>query len=200
MNFIKKSFLVGLLALLVTGCNSSDDISKQSTAVQIDTKDIDGKEFNLYKSLDNAPVVLVFYRGGWCPYCNVQLRELQANVLPTVNKMGAKLVAISVDKPDEALKTKDQNTLGMILLSDSDAKILKDYKVDYKVPMELVNKYKNNYKIDIEKASGNKNHIIAIPAVYVIGQDKKIKFEYIDENYKVRAQTEDILKALKSLK
>jgi peroxiredoxin len=165
-------------------------------APQINMKDVDGVKFNLKKSLKKGPVVLVFYRGGWCPYCNLQLRNLQSEVVPSLGKYQATLVAISVDRLDEALKTKKSEALGITVLSDPTASLVKKYNVVNKVPMKLVKKYKSKYKIDLEKSSGKKHHIIAVPAVFIVKENGKISFSYANEDYKTRAQTKDILNAL----
>lgn len=165
-------------------------------APQIKMTDVDGENFNLKKTLKAGPVVLVFYRGGWCPYCNLQLRNLQSEVVPLLEKHKATLVAVSVDRLDEASKTKKNESLGMRVLSDPTASLIKKYNVVNKVSMNLVKKYKSKYKIDLEKSSGEKHHIIAVPAVFVIETDGNITFSYANEDYKTRAQTKDILSAL----
>lgn len=161
--------------------------------------DIDGNEFNLKNAYKKGPIVLAFYRGGWCPYCNTQLRSLQSNLVPKLKPYSASLVVLSVDSLDEASKSKKSNELGMTVISDSDAKILKLYNVAFKVPNELVNKYKNEYKIDLEKSSGKDHHLIAVPSVFIINKEGKITYSYVDENYKTRANNKDILKALSDL-
>lgn len=173
-------------------------LSVGTNAPQIQTKDVDGTLFDLKKSLASGPVVLVFYRGGWCPYCNLQLRNLQKKVLPHIGN--AKLVAVSVDKVSEGVKTQKTESLGFSVLSDPDAKILELYRVKYKVPEDLVKKYKSSYDIDLEKSSGKTHHVIAVPAVYVIAQSGKIAFAYVNENYKERADEKDIIAAVKSAK
>lgn len=207
-----------LISFLVFGC--SKKTSEESTGVvekvqnlkisergldvgaeapQITTTDVEGKTFDLSKAAKSGPVVLVFYRGGWCPYCSLQLRKLQLEALPRVKKAGGRLVAISVDKLDSVLKMKAKDSLGMTILSDPKAKILKAYDVDYKVPDELVEKYIKKYKIDLEADSGETHHIIAVPAVFVIGESGRVAFSYVNEDYKVRAQVEDIVSAVEAL-
>ncbi len=171
-------------------------ISIGNQAPAFSVKDIKGEAFKLEDEIKKGEVVLVFYRGGWCPYCNIQLRSLQAEVLPVVKVKKAQLVVVSVDKVDEALKTQKKEDLGMRVVSDSQAKLIKKYNVAYKVPEDLVKKYKKSYKIDLEKSSGKQHHIIAVPAVFIIDKQGKITFSYVNENYKVRAQVEDIIKAL----
>ncbi len=169
-------------------------------APEISTKDINGKPYQLSSELKRGPVVLVFYRGGWCPHCNTQLRSLEQKVIPKLAAYKASMVAISVDLPQEGLKTASATNLKIPIISDPKAEILGDYNVKYKVPEELVHKYKASYQIDLEKSSGEKHHIIAIPAVFVISEDGKVTFSYANEDYKIRAAENDILKALSKTK
>ena len=213
-----KVLVLLVLSCLVWGCSKKKDNSVEpatstvtsvklserglevgAKAPQINATDIEGNKFNLEESLSSGPVVLVFYRGGWCPYCSLQLRKLELEVLPKVKRAGGKLVAISVDKLDSALKLKKKDELSMTILSDPQAEILKAYDADFKVPDELVEKYIKKYKIDLEAHSGEKHHIIAVPAVYVVNKNNKVTFSYVNEDYKVRAQVEDIVKAIEAL-
>jgi peroxiredoxin len=139
-------------------------------------------------------VVVVFYRGGWCPFCNLQMRSLQTKVLPKLAPLHASIVAISVDLPTEGRKTQQKDNLAFRVVSDPKAKLLDAYKVKYAVPADLVAKYKA-HAIDLEAASGEKHHVIAVPAVYVIDAAGKIVYRYVDENYKVRAPEADIIAA-----
>ena len=161
--------------------------------------DVLGRKFSLGESLKKGPMVLVFYRGGWCPYCNTQLRSIQANLHPKLKKLGIELVAISVDKISNGLQSSKENQLGFTVVSDPEAKILKKYRLSHKLEPDLVQKYKDSYSIDIEGASGKKHHIIAIPGVFLISKQAKIVWRFVDSNYKVRAKNSDILKAAQSL-
>jgi peroxiredoxin len=211
-----KLLVLFLSSLMIWGCApksekasevSSAAVSKISDrglevgaqAPEIKTKDVESNVFDLNESLSKGPVVLVFYRGGWCPYCSLQLRKLQLEAFPRIKDAGGELVAVSVDKINQVEKMKEKESLGMIILSDPTAKILKAYDVDYKVPDDLVEKYIKKYKIDLEAHSGEKHHIIAVPAVYVINKSGKVTFSYVNEDYKVRAQVEDIVKAVEAL-
>jgi peroxiredoxin len=195
-----KFNLALLLILFSTPVFSADyGLIKGAEAPQFSVNDIQGKKVDLAQQAAQGPVVIVFYRGGWCPYCNLQLRNLEAKVAPVLKKHKAKLIAISVDKVDEALKTANKEKLTFQVVSDPDAEILKAYNVRYKVPETLVKKYKDSYKIDLEASSGRKHHVIAVPAVYVVGPKRVIAFAYANEDYKVRAQEKDIIKALEGL-
>lgn len=184
----------------MAGPSTTYGLQTGAAAPQIATKDIDGKSFDLHAEVKKGPVVLVFYRGGWCPYCNLQLRNLEKGISADLKKLGASMVAISVDTVEEGLKTDSKEKLSAVIISDPEAKILGDYKVKFTVPQELVTKYKNEYKIDIEASSGKKHHIIAVPAVYVVDSKGTITYSYVDENYKVRAPEADIVKAVSDLK
>ena len=139
-----KFLIFILMSSSVSFADSNKGLSVGSSAPQFRATNIKGGKFNLKKTLNEKSVVLVFYRGGWCPYCNLQLRALQSEVLPSLKQKNVELVAISVDTVEEGAKTLKQESLGFTVLSDSKASVIKKYKADYVVPDELVKKYKNS--------------------------------------------------------
>jgi len=147
----------------------------------------------------NGPVVLIFYRGAWCPYCNLHLKAFQGK-FTEFKDLGVTILAVSVDKPQYAQKTVQDDALGFEVISDPGAEILEKYNVIYRVPPDLANKYLNEYKIDLQIHSGRNDHIIAVPATYVIDKTGKIVFAYTNEDYKVRTQPQEIIDFLRSLK
>ena len=157
-----------------------------------------GEKVKLSDLYKNGPAVLIFYRGGWCYYCNIQLRELQAN-LDNFKKHNATLVALSVDTVVNAAATVKDKGLGFEVISNPEADILEAYELIYKVPDELNEQYKEKYNIDLEAASGRTDHVIAIPATYIIDTKGTIVFAYANEDYKVRASVEEILQELEKL-
>lgn len=157
-----------------------------------------GTTFHLMEVLKKGPVVLVFYRGGWCPYCQTQIRELQKNA-GAFRERGATLAALSVDQAVYARETSAKEKLGFPLLSDPDAGVLGKYHLRLEVDDATLEKYKE-YGIDLEKASGRAHHIIAVPAVFVIDGQGIIRWAYVNEDYKVRAKIADILKALDGIR
>lgn len=158
-----------------------------------------GNKVVLSDTYKKGPVVLIFYRGTWCPFCNLHLKTFQSR-LNDFEKLGATILAVSVDKPDSEAKMVRDNSLGFEVISDTQAEILKAYKVMYQVPDELAQKYRGEYKIDLEAYSGRKDNIIAVPATYVIDKTGKIIFAYANEDYKVRTQPQEVLDALERLK
>lgn len=157
-----------------------------------------GEAIKLSDINKNGPIVLIFYRGGWCMYCNRQLQELQSR-LGDFEAQGASIVAISVDLQENAAKSVEAKELGFTVISDPEANLLELYNLIYKVPDDLAKKYKEEYSIDLEAASGRSDHVIAIPAAYVIDRDGRIVFAYANRDYKVRANTDEILGVLKEL-
>ncbi|WP_109301133.1 peroxiredoxin-like family protein [Aquimarina sp. AU474] len=139
-------------------------------------------------------VVLSFYRGGWCPYCNLELKALQ-QALPDFEKHNATLVAISPETPDNSLSTSEKNNLSFEVLSDIDNKTAKDFNLAFTLPEDLIQVY-NGFGIDLEKSNGNSNQQLPISATYIIDQDGTIIYDFISEDYKERADPEKIIKAL----
>lgn len=137
----------------------------------------------------------MIYRGGWCPYCNRQLEELRL-VEPDLISIGYQLIAVSIDRPGKLKESLDKHNLNYTLLSDSNASASIALGLAFKVDDETINKYKK-YNIDLEAASGKSHHILPVPAVFIIGQDETIKFEYINPNYNVRLNSELLLSSAK---
>lgn len=154
----------------------------------------DDKEVSLRKLVSEKPTVLIFYRGGWCPFCTRHLKDL-AGIEGDLEKQGAQLFAISMDTPAKLKATPDHDKLGYRLLSDSEAHAAKAFGIAFTVEDALVKKYKDSHKIDLEAAAGNKNHILPHPAVFVADTSGKIRFAHFNPDYKVRLDSKEILKA-----
>ncbi len=148
--------------------------------------------------LKSGPLVITFYRGGWCPYCNLQLHDLQKH-LKEINALGANLVAISPQTPDASLSTAQKDELSFYVLSDVGNKVAKKFGLVYKLPDDLKKLYKE-FGIDLEKANATHDWELPVSATYIITPDGKVAFAYADPDYKKRAETKDILKKLKEIK
>lgn len=158
-----------------------------------------GEAVTLSDIYTKGPVVLVFYRGGWCMYCNRQLQALQQK-LGEFQAQQASVIAASVDLQDKAAKTVEENELGFTVISNPEAHLLEKYNLVYNVPDDLAKKYKEEYEIDLEASSGRSDHVIAVPATYVIDTSGTIVYAYVNRNYKVRPSLDDVLEAVKSIK
>ncbi len=161
---------------------------------EIRLSNANGEIIDIRSILKKHKVVLAFYRGAWCPYCNLELRALQ-NALPEIEAKGAKLVAISPQTPDNTLTTVEKNELSFEVLSDVDGIVGRKMKLIYTLPSELVELYKS-FKIDLKKSNGNLENELPIAATYIVEQDGNISYHFLAEDYKLRADPEDIIKSL----
>ncbi len=162
---------------------------------EITLADSTGATYELTKSLSNGPAILVFYRGGWCPFCNAQLSEL-GKIEPDLLKLGYRIFAISPDSPTELAKTSAKHKLNYKLLSDSKMKASSALGLSFKLDDETVQKYKG-YGIDLEKNSGETHHLLPVPAVYIVGTDGVVDFSYVNPDYKTRVPGDLLLAAAK---
>jgi peroxiredoxin len=195
-----------LLLLILLGCASIKDMAKQTAPLlngqKVDkallTKDINNNDITIGSILSKKPTVLVFYRGGWCPYCNIQLANLR-KITKEIEALGYQLVAVSPDKVLNLKKSIDKQKLSYQLISDSNLVLASSFGVSFKLDNKTLLAYKT-YGINLEEASGKKHHSLPIPSVYVIDTDGLIHFNYVNPNYKVRLNEKILLSALKELK
>lgn len=151
-----------------------------------------GEAVNFDPANLSKPFVLTFYRGGWCPYCNAHLGEMRTLEKQLI-EMGFDVYFISPDQPsflleslkDQDLKTELQAESGHQLLSDASMAISKAFKIAFKVDDATVEKYKQ-WNIDLAKASGYDHHLLPAPAVFLVGKDGVIQFQYVNPDYKIR--------------
>lgn len=170
-------------------------LSINSKAPEVTLTSEEGKPYKLGEALKKQPTVLIFYRGGWCPFCNLQLADLR-NIEGDLKDLGYQLIAISMDRPEELRKTMDKQKMTYMLLSDSNAKAVKAFGVAFKVDEKTVEKYKG-FNIDLEKASGYDHHILPVPSVFIIGTDRVIHFVHSNPDYRVRLAASKVLEAAK---
>jgi peroxiredoxin len=149
--------------------------------------------------LKKGPVIVTFYRGGWCPFCNLELRGLQ-RLLPDIEAVGASLVAISPEKPDDSLSTAEKNALTFEVLSDVGQKVGRAFRLVYEFNDELKSAYKE-FGLDIPAKNGAGDEwALPISATYIIDRDGIIIYAYTDADYRDRADADDILNFLKSIR
>lgn len=150
--------------------------------------DAAGKSFDLNKAVAAKPTVLVFYRGGWCPYCSRQLSGLQ-EALPELEKMGYQLIAISTDVREGLMQSAIKEKLSYTLLSDADISLSKQFGIAYKAP--------ESYWEMLPKTTGGKDTdlMLPVPSVFILDKTGTIRFEYINPDFKQRLSPE-LLKAV----
>jgi peroxiredoxin len=169
-------------------------LKKGDKAPEFTAKNQMGEEVSLKAQLKTGAVVLVFYRGQWCPYCNKQLSALQDS-LSMITDKGAKLIAVSPEKAENIAKTIEKTKATYSVVSDMDLKIMNAYKVTFGLDEETTKKYKS-YGIDLADANGANGNNLPVPAVYIIGKDGKIIHRYFDENYAKRMSVKEIISLL----
>ncbi|SIS60075.1 peroxiredoxin-like family protein [Salimicrobium flavidum] len=157
--------------------------------------DAKGQTVELYDQLKQGPVILTFYRGGWCPYCNMELREYQ-QIIDDIHDEGAELIAVSPEVPDQSLSTKEKNELEYHVLSDVGNEVTSDYNLVYQLPDYLIEVYKNK-GLDVDNHNGDDEWKLPVSATYIINTDGTIIFDYTKADYKDRAEPSEVLKELK---
>jgi peroxiredoxin len=160
--------------------------------------DAQGKPVAMSELLRLGPVVVTFYRGGWCPYCNIQLRAYQA-ALPEITALGARLAAISPQLPDGSLATATKNELTFDVLSDVGNEVARSFGLVYALPEELRVLLRSNNKA-LPGINGDESWELPIPASYVIDRDRRVALAFLDVDYRNRLDPTAILAALKSLR
>lgn len=154
-----------------------------------------GKPIRLYDLLQSGAVVLTFYRGGWCPYCNIALRGLQ-KYLPSFKAAKAQLIAISPQLPDQSHSTVEKNALEFEVLSDVGNKVAAHFGIVSNISTELAALYES-FGHGLREVNGDEGATtLPIPATFVIGSDRKIRLAFVDVDYTKRLDPEDALSAL----
>jgi peroxiredoxin len=206
-----NSFLTSnlLLALLITFsgpslkaqgyAKSADQVTPlliSSKIPDVSLKNLDGETVSLRDQVSEKPAILVFYRGGWCPYCSRHLSELQ-KIEDELYEIGYQLLAISPDRPEKLKAALEKNKLDYTLLSDSPMTATKAFGVAFKVDPKTVERYKS-VGIDLEGDSGYDHHLLPAPAVYILNTEGIVKFNYVNPNYKERIDGDVLLAAAKA--
>lgn len=159
--------------------------------------DATGRRVSLQDRLARGPVVLSFYRGGWCPICNTELRDLQT-VLPKIRSLGASLLAVSPQAPDGSLDLVDRLDLGFSVLSDLDQSVTRDYRLQFELTGPLREAYPHlGMAVDQHNADGTWN--LPVPATFVIDTDGIVRARYVDPDYRKRMSGDEVIAALSAL-
>ncbi|WP_329242762.1 peroxiredoxin-like family protein [Streptomyces canus] len=156
-----------------------------------------GQTLALDDLLTDGPVVLTFYRGAWCPYCNIALRSLQQHH-EAITARGARLVAVSPQIPDESLTLREKHDLAFDVLSDIGSDTAKQYGLAFDLPDDLAGVY-DKLGFDLQRVNGGHPRTLPLPATYVIDRDGVIRWSFVDTDYTTRAEPADILDALDTM-
>jgi len=151
-----------------------------------------GNVVSLYEALEKGPVILTWYRGSWCPFCNLQLHDYQ-KALDDIHAMGAQLFAVSPELPDSTLSWKEKNELEFVVLSDLGNKVAREYGVVYRIPEIIAASYGEGGRIDLAKFNGDDSLELPLAVTYVIGTDRTVEYAFIDVDWRKRAETSEVV-------
>lgn len=155
-----------------------------------------GKTVTLSEYLDKGPVILTWYRGGWCPYCNLTLQRLRQE-LPRFKAAGANVLVLTPELPDRSLSTKEKHELQFEVLSDIDNTVAGAYGIVFSLTSEVAESYQNAF--DLHAYNGNETNELPLAATYVIDRESVIRYAFLDAEYRNRAEPAVILDALQKL-
>lgn len=183
-----------LSAYTVIAQEKPEGLFISSKAPDFKAKDQFGNEIRLKDLLKKGKVVLVFYRGQWCPYCNKELSRLQDS-LQFIKDKGAALVAVSPEKPENVAVTVEKTKAEYPILYDEGLKIMKAYDVEFEMEENTVTRYRNA-GLDIEKNNGANGRFLPVPAVYIIDKESTVTYRFFEPDYKKRPSVKELLKNL----
>lgn len=147
--------------------------------------------------LAESPVVLNIYRGGWCPYCNFEMKAL-ADALPEIEAAGARLIGMSPETPEHAQDTAAQNNIGIEILSDAGNVVSDNMGLVFSLAEELRPIYLGA-GLDIPAYNGDDSFMLPVPATYIVAMDGTIKFNFVNADYTQRLEPQDIVAILKEM-
>jgi peroxiredoxin len=176
---------------------AADAVNIGDTPPDFSLPNATGRMINLYAALEQGPVVLSFYRGGWCPFCSLELQALQ-QVLPEIRSLGATLIGVSPETPDNSLTTTEKYGLDFEVVSDVGNRTARDYGLIFTVYEEMRPLYLQ-WGLDVPACNGDDSWELPVPATYLIGPDRVVHAAHVDRDYTKRMEPEQILEALKEL-
>ena len=189
----KRAYAEGIESVVNSGITSS--------AMQVGDKAPDftltnalGDPVELSDYLKKGKVVLTWYRGGWCPYCNMTLHQLQEE-LPNFKANGASLIALTPELPDKSITTAEKNELEFEVLSDIGNKVAKEYGIVFKLTDEVAGMY--NAGFDMNGYNGDESNELPLAATYIINENGDIIYAFLDADYRNRAEPSELTEVLK---
>ncbi|UXP33461.1 AhpC/TSA family protein [Reichenbachiella agarivorans] len=186
--------IIACSTALSYGQSANSKYKVGDTAPNFSGTDQFGQSFDLSTQLKEGPVVLMFYRGYWCPYCNKQLSQMQDS-LQFITAKGGSVIAVTPEQPEYIEKTLDKTKASFKVVHDADLSIMTSYGVAFEMEEQLVTKYKKN-GLDLDAINGDNGSNLPVPATYIINTDGKILYVFYDPDYSKRATVKKILQNL----
>lgn len=194
---MKRLFFLccALIALTTLQAQKPEGLFINSKAPEFKLKDQNDNWVALKDVRKKGPVVLLFYRGAWCPFCNRQLKDFQDSLFLLKDK-GAQVIALTPEKQAGIDSTIQKTGAAFPILHDEDMKVSKAYEVAFAIDEKTVNRYKMS-GIDLLQVNNQKTAMLPVPAVYIINTEGSVIFRYFDENYRKRVSVNEILRHIK---
>jgi peroxiredoxin len=201
MHALQSLSMIGVLALSAAAATVPDDphnvtpIDVNMVAPKFAAKEVDGRDFQFDPASLRQPALIIFYRGGWCPYCNAQLQDLH-KVVPQIVAMGYQVLFLSTDQPS-LLYSSLKEKVDYHLLSDSSMAAAHAFGVAFHVDTATLAKMKT-YGIDLEATQGSARHELPVPSVFIVDRSGVVRFRHYDPDYTVRLDAAHVLAAARS--
>ena len=194
---MKKLFLsLSLLFTLVaSGQIDSEHLQVGEQAPQIQATDQNGKTINSQDILNNEKILLVFYRGNWCPHCKKHLGELEKN-LTALEEKGVFVLVVTPESVKKTKETQEKFKTSFSIVHDAGNRIMKDYRVAFEVNESNVPNYYRQITELVNEYNSESEKVLPVPATYLIGQDGKIEYVQYDPDYKNRSDISELVESL----
>lgn len=193
---IRNRITNGTAAIAESGVAPGIAVGERAPAFTL--PDATGRSVTLGELLAIGPVVLTFYRGEWCPFCNLFLRGLEAAV-PRITELGGSLVAVSPQAPDHALSLTEKHDLTFSVLSDVDQAVIRDYKLQFTLSGDLEDLQVNVFHNDPANQNADHSRSLPVPATFVIDRDGVVRAAFVSADWRYRPEPADIVAALEAL-
>lgn len=176
----------------------SGTIAVGDTLDSFTLNDASGTPVTLGQLVESGPAVIVFYRGAWCPYCNLALRTYQQDLLPELSAFGARLVAISPQTPDQSLSTAEKIGLEFTVLSDPASRLARQVGISFQMPDDVL-EAQRTLGLDLTKVNAEGSVELPRPTVLIVDANRTVRFVDVQPDYRARTEVADILAALANL-
>lgn len=194
-NELKTLYDDGLQAVVDAGVvENARNVGDEAPGFTLQNQE--AQEVSLSELLAEGPVVLLWYRGGWCPYCNLTLAAYQQR-LDDIRRLGGTLVALTPELPDKSLSTAEKGDLGFQVLSDVGNSVARDYGVVFNLTEGVKANYEKNF--GLSDFNGDDSGELPLAATYVIDRDGEIRWAFVDADYRNRAEPADVIRALEEI-
>lgn len=157
--------------------------------------DASGSMVNSHHLLQSGPLVVSFYRGGWCPFCSLELKFLQ-KIYTEVHALGGEIVAISPQIHEYSQRTKEDNGLEFSVLSDLENVVSKQFGLVFTLVKHIANIYRINFDLDLKAINGNEDYEFPVPATYIVKPDGTVHYAFVDVDYMQRLEPHVVLEQL----